>query len=84
MAPREVEIDIVDDGHSAPPPRPPAQVDGHGLIGMRERMAMYGGELSAAPRAEGGFRVHARLPFEPGGDASWAGPAAPADRERTP
>jgi signal transduction histidine kinase len=38
---------------------------GHGLIGMRERVALYGGTLSAAPTAEGGFRVHAQLPVEP-------------------
>lgn len=35
---------------------------GHGLIGMRERVAMLGGELSAAPLAGGGFAVRARIP----------------------
>jgi signal transduction histidine kinase len=39
---------------------------GHGLIGMRERVSLYGGELSAAPLPERGFRVAARLPV---GDA---------------
>ena len=34
---------------------------GHGLIGMRERAALFGGELDAGPRA-GGFRVRATLP----------------------
>src|SRR5689334_19263378 len=37
--------------------------DGHGLVGMRERAHLYGGELEAGPRAEGGFRVAARLPL---------------------
>jgi signal transduction histidine kinase len=36
---------------------------GHGLVGMRERVAMFGGELTAAPRPEGGFSVHATLPL---------------------
>ena len=35
---------------------------GHGLIGMRERVSLYGGELSAAPLPERGFRVAAQLP----------------------
>jgi len=38
----------------------------HGIAGMRERAAAVGGTLEAAPSAEGGFRVRARLPFEGG------------------
>jgi signal transduction histidine kinase len=37
---------------------------GHGLIGMRERVAVFDGEFSAQPRPGGGFRVAARLPFQ--------------------
>ncbi len=38
---------------------------GHGIIGMRERAALYRGELLAGPRREGGFKVRARLPVGP-------------------
>ena len=39
--------------------------DGHGLIGMRERAALYGGSVTAGPTEGGGWRVHARLPLSP-------------------
>jgi signal transduction histidine kinase len=37
---------------------------GHGLVGMRERVAMFGGELDAAAQPDGGFAVRARLPLD--------------------
>ena len=38
--------------------------DGHGLIGMRERVSIFGGELEAGERAEGGYLVRVRLPLD--------------------
>ncbi|GAA2338651.1 sensor histidine kinase [Streptomyces violaceusniger] len=62
----QVHIEVVDDG----PGRAPASGrgdlrGGHGLMGMRERVMMYGGTLQAGPRPGGGFAVSARLPAEP-------------------
>ena len=39
---------------------------GHGIVGMRERVKVYGGELSANPRPDGGFVVRARIPLGDG------------------
>jgi signal transduction histidine kinase len=60
-APSEVAVEVTDDGIGGVP-RP----GGHGLVGMQERAALYGGEVEAAPRPEGGFRVRARIPLEVG------------------
>jgi signal transduction histidine kinase len=59
--PSAVELEIVDDG----PPSPSQNgVSGQGLIGMRERVLLHGGQLEAARRDSRGFRVWARLPLE--------------------
>jgi signal transduction histidine kinase len=59
---RIIDIDVTDDGAAAGPPAP----GGFGLVGMRERVTVYGGTVQAGPRDAGGYRVHARLPFEAG------------------
>jgi signal transduction histidine kinase len=61
--PREVEVDVTDDGRGVRPASNGS--DGHGLVGMRERVAMLGGRLEAGYRADGGFGVRATLPLEP-------------------
>lgn len=55
-----VEVEVLDDGPGAPGP---SAGGGHGLVGMRERVALYGGELQAGPRGGGGFAVRAVLPW---------------------
>jgi signal transduction histidine kinase len=61
-APDTVDIEVVDDGRGAGTGRG----DGHGIAGMRERAALYGGSLDAGPLPGGGFRVAARLPVGEG------------------
>jgi signal transduction histidine kinase len=58
----ELQLAVIDDGM----PRGPVGSPGHGLIGMRERAALHHGTLVAGRQPEGGFAVHARLPYEPG------------------
>jgi len=56
-----LELEIIDDGAGT---QTPVASGGHGLVGMRERVSVYGGELEAGPRPEGGYRLHASLPVE--------------------
>ena len=64
---RALEIDISDTGHRRH--SVPAEHGGNGLVGMRERLALYGGELHARARPGGGFQVSARIPLEEEGFA---------------
>ena len=57
-----VEVAIEDDGRG--PTGNGEIVGGHGLIGMRERVNLFGGRFEAVARQGGGFRVLARLPYE--------------------
>lgn len=56
-APDTLTIEVGDDGAG-----PTDNTCGHGLLGMRERVALYGGTLAAGPRPQGGFLVRAVLP----------------------
>jgi signal transduction histidine kinase len=55
-----VTIEVTDDGPGTA--SAPVTGGGHGLAGMRERVALFGGEVAAGPRPGGGFAVRARLP----------------------
>ncbi|NDL60473.1 sensor histidine kinase [Phytoactinopolyspora mesophila] len=63
-----LEIDVADDGRGRPPSRAEESGGGLGLLGMRERVAVHGGELEVGPRAGGGFMVRARMPLAPDAD----------------
>jgi signal transduction histidine kinase len=58
--PDALELTIADSGNSAPSAASPG---GHGLVGMRERAALFGGTLTAGPRDGHGFEVRASLPY---------------------
>jgi signal transduction histidine kinase len=55
-----LELEITDDGGCGHDSSLPG---GHGLVGMRERVALYGGRFRASPNPAGGFTVHALLPI---------------------
>ncbi|GAA4629693.1 sensor histidine kinase [Actinoallomurus vinaceus] len=58
-----VEVEITDNGRPAAGVPAGRRRGGHGIAGMRERVAVYGGLMQAGPLPDGGWRVHAR--FEP-------------------
>ncbi|MGW0480257.1 sensor histidine kinase [Nonomuraea sp. NPDC003214] len=60
-APGELDVRVEDDGlGAAAAARPP----GHGLVGIRERVALYGGIIDVGPKSGGGFEVRARFPLK--------------------
>jgi signal transduction histidine kinase len=60
-----VDLEVTDDGAGRPArPAPGAVAGGHGLAGMIERAASYGGEVQAGPCSGTGWRVRARLRFD--------------------
>lgn len=60
--PDSLAIEVADDGGGHPAERP-LPGGGHGLVGMRERVALFGGSLEASPSGAGGFAVRVRLPL---------------------
>jgi signal transduction histidine kinase len=62
---RELRVEVVDEGAGVQADAG-SRVNGaqHGIVGMRERVALYGGRLETGPRPEGGYAMRARLPLE--------------------
>jgi signal transduction histidine kinase len=54
------EVEVLDDGR----PLPGTSGTGLGLLGMRERVTLHGGEVETGPRMLGGYRVRVRLPIK--------------------
>lgn len=77
---RVVELEVHDDGYGVAAAR--ADGGGHGLVGMRERVTVYGGSLEAGPRPGGGYRVHARLPLNETAEGTAAERVSAPERAR--
>jgi signal transduction histidine kinase len=60
----ELQLEVCDDGDGGPSPDDGL---GHGLVGVRERVKIYGGDMSAGTSGDGGFVLRARLPLDGGG-----------------
>ena len=86
----DLVVEVADAGRPIPAAGPaPGAVPGcgRGLLGLRERIALYGGELDAGPRTGGGWLVRARLPVDPAAstpaaEQPAAGLASPAAGQR--
>jgi signal transduction histidine kinase len=80
----ELELSVRDTGRRPPARRGRGDQSGHGLVGMRERVGLYGGEFQAGPHAEGGFLVHARIPLRGSLSARQARRSSPAPERLSP
>lgn len=65
--PDVLEIRVTDEGRREAPAQETCSEPGRGIVGMRERCLLLGGEFEAGPRPGGGFEVRARLPLAPAG-----------------
>jgi signal transduction histidine kinase len=64
-----LEVNVTDEGGLGPTGIVSPEGGGHGLVGMRERVAIFGGTFEAGPSG-GGFRISARLPLDSAGSSA--------------
>jgi signal transduction histidine kinase len=86
----DLVVEVADAGRPVPVTGPAVPGTGRGLLGLRERTALYGGKLEAHPRPGGGWLVRARIPVAPApattpgpGPAAFASPAVPGSAAQT-
>ena len=63
-ADNELDIDVTNEAPHHPATADSTTGSGHGVVGMRERVALYGGQFSAGLRPGGGYAIHATLPLD--------------------
>lgn len=78
---RDLRLEVSDTGRGSAQNRHGDRGHGHGLVGMAERVRLYGGELHTGPRAGGGFEVRARIPLDPAVPSPSARPAMDNDHD---
>ncbi len=81
FGPRELELRVCDSGRG--PASGNRDGSGHGLVGMSERVRLYGGELHAGARSPGGFEVRARIPLDAGEPTPQRSPVTSGREPRT-
>ncbi|MEU7143639.1 sensor histidine kinase [Nocardia sp. NPDC046473] len=68
--PTELDVSVTDDGPVTQTGQPDGSGSGLGLLGMRERVSLFGGRFESGPRPEGGFAVAAHFPIDEDHDVS--------------
>ncbi|QJW36077.1 sensor histidine kinase [Cellulosimicrobium protaetiae] len=82
-----LDLEVEDDGRGASTAaenRQDSRPGGYGVLGMRERAALFGGTVQVGPRAGGGFRVHLRIPVPPVPPAPRSAPAPASSGDTRP
>ncbi len=82
--PHSLTVEVTDDGGSrtATAERSPLEPPGHGIVGMQERVALFGGSLDAGPLRGRGYRVRAVFPVEEAPSSDRSGDATNDQREQ--